>query len=342
MAKIGFSLNDCWLILRKRKWIAVFTFLIVFAATVFHTQSQTPIYKATCSIRLIERQSVTDMITSTVSHTSYSMMSSLTKVLTGRPIIEKVVYEMGLVDEKITPSELENLILGVQSFVQTQNEPMTNIVLISVEHSDPVMAANLPNTIANVFIKVDMDEKTERARNIRIFIEDQLAKLQKGLTEAEDKLKLFREQGEEQAAGIVMAIQNNVSTLEKQKMELLKIYTAKYPDVVKITEQIEDLKKELQSLSQTEIDYARIIREYEVTEKSYRLLQGKLEDARIAEAEKTQDVKIVNPATVPKTPIKPRKDLAMTLGLIVGIVLGAFIAFVVEALDTPKGEDKDL
>jgi len=270
------------------------------------------------------------------------MMSSLTKVLVGRPIIEKVVYEIGLADEKTPPPELENLILGVQSVVQTQNEPMTNIVHISVEHSDPVMAAKLPNTIANVFIKVDMNEKTERARNIRIFIEDQLAKSQKRLTEAEDKLKFFKEEGKEQTTGIVMAIQNNISTLEKQKMELLKIYTTKYPDVVKITEQIEELRQELQSLPQTEIDYARIIREYEVTEKSYRLLQSKLEDARIAEAEKVQDVKIVNPATVPKTPIKPRKDLAMALGLIVGIVLGAFIAFLVETLDTSIGTIDDL
>jgi Mrp family chromosome partitioning ATPase/capsular polysaccharide biosynthesis protein len=282
------------------------------------------------------------MITTMVSHTSYDAMSSLSRVLVGRPIIEKVVYKLGLANENTSPKDLENIILAIQAAARADNEAMTNILYISVEYSNAEMAAKIANTISEVYINDDMEEKSERARNVRIFIEEQLAKAERRLSEAENNLKAFKEQEKEQATGIAVAIENNISTLEKQRMDLLKIYTDKYPDVIKITEQIDDLRGQFKSLPQNEIDYARLNREYEVNEKSYRLLQSKLEDARIAEAEKVQDVKVVNPATVPKAPIKPKKELAVLLGLIVGVVLGIFIAFLVETLDTSIGTIDDL
>ncbi|MBL7198134.1 MAG: polysaccharide biosynthesis tyrosine autokinase [Candidatus Omnitrophica bacterium] len=344
MTNVGYNLSDYWLILRKRKWVAIFTFLAVFLSTIFHTQMQPPVYKASCSIRLIERRSVADMITSMVSHTSYSLMSSLPRILVGRPVIEKVVYELGLADENTPPQELENNILAIQGTIITKHEMGTNIIHISVEHSDAEMAARIANTVAKVFIRIDMEEKNEQARNVRIFIEGQLSRSKQGLIEAENQLKIFKEKEKEkeQVSGIAIVIQNNISELERKKIELKKIYTEEYPDVVKINEQIEDLRQQLQILPESEIEYAQLVREYEVNERSYRILLIKLEDSRIVEAEKVQDVKIVNPATVPKAPIKPKKEMATALGFAVGLVLALFIAFVVETLDTSIGTIGDL
>ena len=341
MGKVGLTLSDYWLIIRKRKWIAIICFLGIISSVVYHVEKQPPVYRAVCSIRLVERKSVSDMITQMVSYTSYDLMSSLTQVLAGRPIIEKVVHELGLVNKDTSAKKLNETILGVQGRVKAEHELGTNIVHIAVEDKNPQMAAKIANTIAKVYIKEDMEEKRERAHNVRIFIEEQLAKAKQRLTETENNLKSFQETGK--ATGIAVILQNNIATLEKQKIELRKIFTEKYPDVVKINEQIENLKGELQNLPESELEYARLTRDVKVNEKSYLLLQSKLEEARIAdEAEKIEDVKVVNPAMTPKVPIKPKKKLAALMGLVVGLVVGVFASFVVETMDTSIGTIDDL
>ncbi len=202
------------------------------------------------------------------------------------------------------------------------------------------MAAKIANTVAEVYKKMDMEEKTERARNMRIFIEEQLAESKERLGEAEDKLKSFKEKGE--ATGIAVILQNNIATLEREKIELKKIYTEKYPDIIKINEEIENLKGRLQALPESELEYARLTRDVEINQRSYLLLRGRLDEARIVEAERAEDIKVVNPAIVPKSPIKPKKRLAATMGLVVGLVIGVFMSFVVETLDTSIGTIDDL
>ncbi|MEK6732753.1 MAG: GNVR domain-containing protein [Candidatus Omnitrophota bacterium] len=338
--RVGFSLSDYWLIVRKRKWVVILCVVIIFLSIVINTNMQNPVYKATCSIRVIERKSVSDMITQMVSYTSYDAMASLTKVLAGRPIIEKVVYELGLANEHTSSDELNNIISSIQGAVKVDNEASTNIVNITVESSNAQMAAKIANTVVKVYIKVDMEEKNELAHNTRVFIEDQADRAKQRLSNVENKIKVFREKGE--AAGLAVAIENNIAALEKQKIELRKIYTEKYPDVLRIIEQISDLKEQLKSLPESELEYARLTREMEIDVKSYQLLQGKLDEARIAEAERAEDVRIVNPAMVPKSPIKPNKQAAAVLGFLISLVVGLFMAFIIETLDTSIGTIDEL
>lgn len=340
MTKVGLSLSDYWLIIRKRKWVVISCFLGIFLSVVVHTQNQPSVYKATCSIRMIERKAISDMIVEMVSYTSYDAMSSLSKIIVGRAVIEKAVYELGLADENSSAQELEDAILSIQAATIAENEFRTNIINIIVEYGDPVMAAKIANTIAKVFIEADSNEKNERAYNMRIFVEEQFIQAQARLIKAENELKVFKEKGE--ATGIALTLQDNIAELQKQKIELKKVYTDKYPDVVNTEKQIKELSRQLQTLPEGEVEYARLNREMQVNEASYRNLKSKLEAARIGEAEKIEDVKVVNPAIVPKAPIRPNKQMAVTLGLVIGFVVGAFMAFIVETFDTSIGTIEDI
>jgi Mrp family chromosome partitioning ATPase/capsular polysaccharide biosynthesis protein len=280
------------------------------------------------------------MITKMAAYTSYDMLGSLTKVLAGRPVIEKVVYELGLADENTPPEELNQIISRIQGAVNAVNEMGTNIVNIAVEYGDPEMTAKIANTIAKVYIQIDAEEKNERARNVRVFLEEQLAKSKERLSKAEDKLKSFKEEGG--ATGLAVRIENNIAGLEIEKTRLKKIYTENYPDIIKINEEILDLKEQLRTLPVSELEYARLMRELQVNERSYQLIQSKFEEARIVEAEKVEDIKLVDTASVPGSPIRPNKRLAILIALVIGLVVGIFMSFVVETLDTSIGTIDDL
>ena len=175
---------------------------------------------------------------------------------------------------------------------------------------------------------------------MRIFLENQLADVTKRLNDAEEKLKDFKKTGE--ATGAAVNVLSNLANLEQQKLTLTKIFTEKYPDVVKVDEEISRLKEQLKTYPDKELEFARLTRETEVDEKAYRALQEKLQEARIAEAEKVEDVKMVDYATPPATPVRPNKQLNITMGALIGIVMGFFLTFLFESMDTSLGTIEDV
>lgn len=335
MPKTGLSLSDYWLIIRKRGWVAILTFLTILVSTIIHTSSIQPLYSASSSIRIIERKTVSSLLMELVVAPGADLMASQAKVITGYPVIERVVLELGLVPKDASGEQIARTVAAVQNSVTTSQVETTNIIRITVVRNDPKMAALLANKIAEAFIDNDAKEKSEQTRKVRIFIEDQLAEVMRRLNDAEERLVEFKKSGK--VTGIAVGIQNNLADLEQQKINLTKIFTENYPDVVKLDEQIKKLKEQLKTLPEEELEYARLVREVEVNEKSYRTLKEKLEEARIAEAEKVEDVKLVDTAVPPTEPFKPNRKLNIAIGSLVGVVMGFFLSFVVESLDTSLG-----
>ncbi len=57
-------------------------------------------------------------------------------------------------------------------------------------------------------------------------------------------------------------------------------------------------------------------------ESLYTLLLERLEEAKISEAAVVGNAAIVDPATVPQSPVKPNKNLSLAIGGVLGIFLG--------------------
>ena len=83
-------------------------------------------------------------------------------------------------------------------------------------------------------------------------------------------------------------------------------------------------------------------REVEVNRKLYSILRERLEEARIAEAEKVPDVSIVNPALLPTSPVNVRPKLYAFIGGMLGLLIGMVLSFVVESFDTSMGTIEDV
>ena len=96
---------------------------------------------------------------------------------------------------------------------------------------------------------------------------------------------------------------------------------------------IKEHEVKLEGLPSKELELVRLTRAAEVNEKIYKLLLEKNEESRIAEAMKIGNIRIIDPAIKPDTPIKPKKRLNAILGAIVGLMLGVGLAFLMEYLD---------
>jgi capsular exopolysaccharide synthesis family protein len=110
----------------------------------------------------------------------------------------------------------------------------------------------------------------------------------------------------------------------------------------------EQLTAAEQELAQSRADYEQLLRDtpenavaiaaasqaLEVRERSYATLLGQYESARLEEAVRANAISVVEPAVSPSRPSKPRHPVNIALGLAIGIIGGAALAFLLDNLDT--------
>ncbi|TET46682.1 polysaccharide biosynthesis tyrosine autokinase [candidate division TA06 bacterium] len=111
--------------------------------------------------------------------------------------------------------------------------------------------------------------------------------------------------------------------------------------IAALGEVVEVYNSKLEDLPEKEITLARLTRRREVREKIYTMLLTKLEEARISEAMKVGNTRIVDGAIRPDRPILPKKKRTTFLGAVGGLIIGIGLALFLEYLDTSvkTGED---
>lgn len=87
-------------------------------------------------------------------------------------------------------------------------------------------------------------------------------------------------------------------------------------------------------LPEKSLKLARLERSAKVGENIYLMLKEKYEEARIKEAGQIGNVRIIDKAVPPDHPIRPNGKLNVLLGALLGLLLGAGIALLLESMDT--------
>ncbi len=90
----------------------------------------------------------------------------------------------------------------------------------------------------------------------------------------------------------------------------------------------------LKRLPQKEFELARLTRERDLANNLYLMLSERHEEARISEAERIGNMRVIDRAQLPQKPILPRKYLNLAVGLMIGLTVGLGCAFFVETVDT--------
>jgi len=130
-------------------------------------------------------------------------------------------------------------------------------------------------------------------------------------------------------------------------------YTDEHPEVITLKRRIEEAKKDLsdslsqlsaqqRDLSAKEMELIQLKRNVTVAEEIYLMFKTKYEEARILEAEKVQDITIVEPASLPSAPVSPNKSFNFMIGILSGLLFGLIMAFVTESFDTSIGRVDDI
>ncbi len=334
------TFSDYWRIIVKRRMVVFASFLMILIVSIVYTNSKTAIYQTNSTIRISSAPRIFDENGMFVQHSGGNPLLTYANMITSEEVMRRVVIRLNLLPSNAGVEELNAKVGEIRGTIGTDVDPDTDTINITVTHTHPELAAAIANQTAKVFAEVDLYEKTKQARNLRSFIQTQLAVYADKLKTTEDQMSEFRRSGH--ALGVAVGMEQQLAELEKQRNLMLKQFTEKHPDVIKINTEIESVKGQITGLPTDELELARLQRELEINDATYRMLKNKYESSRMAEAEQTGDVTLLESATVPTVPISPRKTMNKMAGAAVGLIVGLVLAFVNENLDTSIGTIEDV
>lgn len=139
----------------------------------------------------------------------------------------------------------------------------------------------------------------------------------------------------------IVAIKNELETLKGRKgEEISRVINSLYNGYRVALAREQSLKKALNeqkgesfNLNEKAINYTVLKREAESTKEMYDLVIKRFKETSMTENIRTGNIRVVDAAEIPKSPVKPKKAQNLLLGLIVGLALGVGLAFFLEYLD---------
>lgn len=225
----------------------------------------------------------------------------------------------------------------------------TGVLRIRVEGSEPKAIRSIVDSVANSYLRQNVERRSEQAQRSLEFLNEQLPEVQSDLEHAETQLARFRERNKtidlsletESILRKSVSLDQKLSELELKRAELSRSYTPNHPVLKTLDEQKGQLLEEKQSiegaassLPDVQQDLLRYVRRVEVTTQLYTFLLNKAQELRVVKAGTVGNVRILDAAAVTPAPIKPRKTLSIVLACIIGFILGVLIVLVRRALRT--------
>lgn len=441
-----------WRVIQRRKWgvlgLAGFLTLLV-TVVVF---MMTPIYSSTVSIlveqtkaKMLSIDEVYSGVSSDQSHyqTQVEMLQSHALMLavvdklnlTANPLFNapeksSIMGAIGVGAAKKSPAEVRGDVAdALARMVQVEGSKKSQLIKVTVNSSDPQLAATLANTIADVYIDLDLEARYKMTQKATGWMNVRLIALKNNLDKSEQALQQYRDEhhiissgslelggaasqlsanlgnlaqaklaraqaqanldqvrkarGHEESLPmvqrnpLVMGLMSAVTERERMVATLSNRYGNDHPKLIQAQA---DLKKSREDLRLQVADVVSgLEREYELARTNENILSGAVADARetiqgsnrkefellslerevktnrelydmfMAQLKGTSAVsdlqsvvaRVVDPATVSDTPIKPKKRMIVMLAFVLSLMLGVAVAFLLEHLDNSIRSTED-
>lgn len=225
------NLVDYYYLLRRRSWIVFSSLFLAVLLTMVFTFTMKPVYRATARI-IIDKETSRSPLTGEQLDSGDYMSQQLTfhthfKIITSRPVMEKVLTEVKLPSESFEPglishsiatvktnlkhaihaifpapeedhpsTEEESLTKEVEALtgkIQIEEVRNTRLLNISVQDHDPQIAKDLANAIGETYIFYDSSTRLESSRKIMDWLSNQLYAIKKKVEDSEREFLAFKE-----------------------------------------------------------------------------------------------------------------------------------------------------
>jgi tyrosine-protein kinase Etk/Wzc len=228
-----------------------------------------------------------------------------------------------------------------------EKSKQVDIIKVSLDGTDAARTADIVNSLAQAYLQQNIDRKSEDAEKALEFLNRQLPELRKELEQAETRYNDFRNRkgtaniSEEERLLLQQVVDNKtqLTELQQRRLEMGQRFSDTHPAVVALDSQItaleaqqESLKKNVAGLPDTEQSALRLLRDVRVDTELYMNLLDSAQQLRITKAGQLGNVRLVDFAVTPETPVWPKSAIIIAITSVLGLFAGIGQSFVRRAV----------
>lgn len=260
-------------------------------------------------------------------------------------VISQGLAKLGLLGGKHPEAAIAN----VKNKISVNKDQASGIIEIIIKGDRPNELTNLAKEITNTYL-IKINEKAGQMKEglfkkKRLELEEYKKNLKEQLAKAKERLEEYEkqvEQLEERERGTVERVSDlkaKLAELEAVRTNLLKVYTAAYPDVVRADSEIATVKEKLKNMPEGPEGRLKLEREFKDNQKIYDALREKWDEANLKNIEDLKDVKggatLINYAEQPilATSAVSRR-LIIFYGILAAVFFGMLVSCAAVFLDT--------
>ncbi len=201
MAQYELNLRDYWLIIRKRKWIIMFTVLLVSGATWFASELSSPrlIYEASARVKFDRSTSMSGLMTEVMAYAEGNNITTQAEVVRSVPVMMRAAIRLGLVSKDIDPRQArvqQDVLVKVYDLrnrISVSQESGTNILKITSTVDNPDHASRLANAVSEAYREENIVSRNRQVDEAKLFVEGQLKTIEESYRKSEQALVAFKE-----------------------------------------------------------------------------------------------------------------------------------------------------
>lgn len=299
-------------IIFKRFWLLVAFVALGLVAAVLVNIFMRPAYKATV-LMMINQEDAGKIDAS--PYTSFTSEEDYYRtqyqLLESRSLLEKVYRNMdlGRYEQFANPYGLNKF----KDAIDVAPITRSRLVNVSVTTYDPRLSAEIANTLAQTFVADNVSN--------RIFMgQDVIAALEKTERSPEEQ-ELLNSMPQVVNSDFIKSLKQQAAQLSAERAKLAAKYTEQHPDLISVQNQLTAINRQINT------ETRRLVQSIKIE------LSGQFSG---------NNIRIIDPATTPEKPVRPRKMLNLAIGLLAGGLLGLMLVFVLEFLDQSVKSSEDL
>jgi len=345
------ELKEYFRIIRRWAWLMILGLIIGGGVGYLISDYQTPIYQVSTRVMVMRpsQESVSDY----TYLSAQQLTQTYIQLVTTRPVLDAASAELGYTVE---PEQI-----NVQQIRDTQ------IIQLSVEGEDPDRVAQTANVLVDKLIaqnevfQAGRFNSTEESLHEQVQqmetqiaglqsiisqisnqnLQDQITQLEAQITPLQQEILTLEQ---EIAALPTYVTENKVVIAEKQARinqikPLLNVYQEIYSNLIVFGEPIQGGNVNDPQLLQLQSTL-------ELYQQIYINLLSSLETIRLARLQNTPNIVLIEPASIPDTPVRPRTLINTVLAAVFGFMLTVGVVFLIEYLDdtlkTPDEVEREL
>lgn len=213
----------------------------------------------------------------------------------------------------------------------------TSILEISFQAPDPARAQAALAAILSVYVAQNVSRSSAEAQSSLDFIASQLPEAEAAVVEAQERLNAYRQSqlsvdlAFETEALLTRAteIEAQLNRLQLEEEDIRTRYTPNHrvyrtllANRAQLEEQLAEVRAQTAGLPETQKEIFNLTREVEVAQEVYVQMRNRAQELRVIRASTIGNVRVIDRARAPASPIAPRMPLVLVVGALAGLCLG--------------------